>query len=79
MGIDEYAMTQHLDVTYLKPAPKGMLRAEGRLISRGRSSAVLEADVFNESGEKVAHAHTIHVIRKRPGGYAGKNPDDKGK
>ena len=68
---DEYAMTQHLAVSYLRPAPKGLLRAEGRLISRGRNSAVLEADVFNESGEIVAHAHTIHSIRKREGGMAG--------
>jgi acyl-CoA thioesterase len=66
---DEYAMTQHLDVNYLRPSGKGILRAEGRLISRGKSSAVLEADIFNESGEKVAHAHTIHSIRRRPGGF----------
>jgi uncharacterized protein (TIGR00369 family) len=75
---DEYAMTQHLDVSYLKPATKGILRAEGRLISRGKNTAVLEADIFNESGEKVAHAHTIHSIRKRPGGYTYKDsPDSK--
>ena len=30
---DEYAMTQHLDVSYLKPAAKGLLRAEGRILS----------------------------------------------
>ena len=66
---DEYAMTQHLDVSYLKPSTKGLLRAEGRLISRGRSSAVLEADIFSEAGERVAHAHTIHSIRRRPGGF----------
>jgi uncharacterized protein (TIGR00369 family) len=66
---DEYAVTQHLDVSYLKPSTKGILHAEGRVLSRGKNSAVLEADVFNESGEKVAHAHTIHSIRKRPGGF----------
>lgn len=69
---DEYAMTQHLDVSYLKPSGIGTLRAEGRLISRGRSSAVLEADIFNQEGVKVAHAHTIHSIRRRPGGF---NPE----
>jgi uncharacterized protein (TIGR00369 family) len=80
---DEFAMTQHLDVSYLKPSTKGILRAEGRLISRGRSSAVLEADIFNESGEKVAHAHTIHSIRRRPGGFIPEDSkvitDNKGK
>jgi uncharacterized protein (TIGR00369 family) len=73
---NEYAMTQHLDVSYLKPSAKGMLRAEGRLLSRGRNSAVLEADIFNESGERVAHAHTIHSIRKRPGGYIQEGSQD---
>jgi acyl-CoA thioesterase len=69
LAADEYAVTQHLAVSYLRPAGTGLLRAEGRLVSRGRSSAVLEADVFNEQGELVAHAHTIHSIRKRPGGF----------
>ncbi len=66
---DEYAMTQHLDVSYLRPSSRGLLRAEGRVISRGRNSAVLEADVYSESGERIAHAHTIHSIRSRPGGF----------
>jgi uncharacterized protein (TIGR00369 family) len=73
---NEYAMTQHLDVSYLKPSTKGILRAEGRLLSRGKNSAVLEADIFNESGEKVAHAHTIHSIRRRPGGYVPEDSKD---
>jgi uncharacterized protein (TIGR00369 family) len=73
---NEYAMTQHLDVSYLKPSTKGILRAEGRLLSRGKNSAVLEADIFNESGEKVAHAHTIHSIRRRPGGYIPEDAKD---
>lgn len=68
---DEYAVTQHLAVSYLRPAAKGLLRAEGRLISRGRNSAVLEADVFDEAGQVVAHAHTIHSIRRRTGGMPG--------
>ena len=36
----------------------------GRIIHRGKTSAVLEADIFNESGELVAHAQTTHAIRK---------------
>ncbi len=75
---DEYAMTQHLDVSYLRPAGIGLLRAEGRLISRGRNSAVLEADVFDGQGELVAHAHSIHSIRRRPGGFHAKGgPEGK--
>jgi uncharacterized membrane protein affecting hemolysin expression len=37
---------------------------KGNVIRRGRNSAVLEADIFDESGRKVAHAHSIHIIRQ---------------
>ena len=62
---DEYTLTQHLTISYLKPVGIGLLRAEGRVLKRGKHSAVLEADVYDESGDKVAHAHTIHSIMKR--------------
>ncbi|MGC9325982.1 MAG: PaaI family thioesterase [Desulfomonilia bacterium] len=64
LGEDEFVMTQQLSVQYLKPARKGLIRAEGRVLRRGRNSAALEADIYDEDGQIVAHAHTIHSIRK---------------
>jgi len=61
---DEFIVTQNLNINYLLPVSKGMLTARGNVIRRGRNSAVLEADIYDESGSKVAHAHSIHIIRQ---------------
>ncbi|MBN2516886.1 MAG: PaaI family thioesterase [Deltaproteobacteria bacterium] len=61
---NEFVMTQNLNINYLLPVAKGMLTAKGNVIRRGRNSAVLEADIFDESGRKIAHAHSIHIIRQ---------------
>jgi uncharacterized protein (TIGR00369 family) len=63
----EFAVTQNLIVNYLKPVLQGMLTAKGKIIHRGKTSAVLEADIFNEAGELVAHAQTTHAIRSATG------------
>ncbi len=60
----EYIATQNLIVNYLRPVKKGLLTGKGWIVHRGRHSALLEADIFNEAGEKVAHAQTTHVIRR---------------
>ncbi|OHD69607.1 MAG: hypothetical protein A2W19_00960 [Spirochaetes bacterium RBG_16_49_21] len=60
----EYTVTQNLYVTYTRPVPPGILTTRGRIIHRGKTTALLEADIFNESGELVAHALTNHAIRK---------------
>jgi acyl-CoA thioesterase len=61
----EFAVTQNLIVNYLKPAPIGVMTAKGWIVHRGKTAAVLEADLFSESGDLVAHAQTTHAIRKR--------------
>jgi acyl-CoA thioesterase len=61
----EFAVTQNLIVNYLKPAPIGVMTARGWIVHRGKTTAVLEADLFSESGDLVAHAQTTHAIRKR--------------
>ena len=60
----EFAVTQNLAVNYFRPVKKGTLTAKGWIVNRGRTSAVLEAHIFNEAGDLVAHAHTTHAIRK---------------
>ncbi|HOD97588.1 MAG TPA: PaaI family thioesterase [Syntrophales bacterium] len=60
---NETFATQSLEVYYLAQVEGGMLKAKGWVVHKGRHSAVLEADIFDEAGRKVAHAHTVHVIR----------------
>ena len=59
----EFAVTQNLFVNYFRPVKKGTLTARGKIVNRGKSSAVLEAEIINEAGELVARAQTTHAIR----------------
>ncbi|MEW6077971.1 MAG: PaaI family thioesterase [Thermodesulfobacteriota bacterium] len=59
----EFAVTQNLFVNYFRPVKKGTLTARGKIVNRGKTSAVLEAEIFNEAGELVARAQTTHAIR----------------
>ena len=45
-----------LKINFLKPIWKGKLRAEGRVIKRGRTVGLVESDVFDEKGSLVARA-----------------------
>lgn len=60
---NESIATQSLNVYYIMPVEEGILKAIGWVVHRGRHTAILEADIFDEAGRKVAHAHTVHVIR----------------
>lgn len=62
---DEFAVTQTCIVNYFRPAQMGRLSSKGWVVFRGKTSAVMEGDIFNESGDLVAHAQTTHAIRKR--------------
>lgn len=53
-------------MNYILPVEEGILQAKGRVVHRGRNTAILEADILDEAGRKVAHAHTVHVIRALP-------------
>jgi len=67
IGDKEFMATQNLDVNYIAPAAKGILKARGWVVHRGRFTAILEADIFDGSGTLIAHAHTVHAIRKAGG------------
>lgn len=61
---DEFVVTENMIVNYFHPVKRGVLTGQGWLVNRSGRRAVLEADIFNESGQKVAHAQTTHVIIK---------------
>lgn len=50
-----YASTADLTIHFLRPAVKGKLRAEGRVIRQGRRLVVGEGTVYNAEGKAVAH------------------------
>jgi uncharacterized protein (TIGR00369 family) len=63
---NESIATQSLNVNYILPVEEGILKARGWVVHRGRHTAILEADIFDNAGRKIAHAHTIHVIWALP-------------
>ncbi|MGH9363290.1 MAG: PaaI family thioesterase [Thermoanaerobaculia bacterium] len=46
--------TVALAASYFRPVREGLLRAEGRIVHRGRSLAHLEAEITDEAGRPVA-------------------------
>jgi acyl-coenzyme A thioesterase PaaI-like protein len=43
----------------------GIIRIEGRLINRGRTTGFVEADFFQENGKLTARASAAKAIRAR--------------
>ena len=48
--------TIELKINFLKPIWTGKLRAEGRVVKRGRTVGLVESDVFDIKGSLVARA-----------------------
>ena len=56
--------TLELKINFLKPVWNAHLRAEGRVIRRGRTVGLVECDVRDEKGDLVAHAtSTLMTLR----------------
>ncbi|MCI0434842.1 MAG: PaaI family thioesterase [Gemmatimonadetes bacterium] len=56
--------TLELKINYLKPVWRARLRAEGKVVKRGRDIALVACDVLDEKGTLVAHATcTCMVLR----------------
>jgi uncharacterized protein (TIGR00369 family) len=56
LGEGESFTTLELKINFLKPVWKARLRAEGRLVKRGKTVGLVECDVVDESGSLVARA-----------------------
>ena len=45
------------------PMQSGVIRIEGRLINRGRTTGFVEADFFQENGKLAARGSAVKAIR----------------
>jgi acyl-CoA thioesterase len=70
LPLDTRFTTIEAKINYLAPARGGELLAEGTIVQRGRSIAVLEASIYNiDAGEQrlIARAlGTFHISSSRP-------------
>lgn len=51
-----YAPTIDFNVSFLKPANPGSFVAKGRVVSRGKTIAFTEAELYDDAGDLVARA-----------------------
>ncbi len=60
------AVTSQLNIHYLAPGVGDQLHCKATLIHKGRSTVVLEADVFRSDGKKIAHSSgSFFVVKKQ--------------
>lgn len=56
LGDEESFTTLELKINFLKPIWNARLRAEGRVVKRGKTVGLVECDVTDETGSLVARA-----------------------
>jgi uncharacterized protein (TIGR00369 family) len=59
----EWFTTTELQTRILRPVPHGTIHIEGRLVSRGRTTGLVEADWHDEKGRLLARITAAKAIR----------------
>lgn len=77
----EAFLTANLSVDFLRATRPGLLRAEGRVVSRTKRAVFCAADLYDEDGRHTASARCTQVIlpSEGPAGrpWHGKDPADE--
>ncbi|GAK00559.1 PaaI family thioesterase [Geomicrobium sp. JCM 19055] len=60
------AITAEMNINYFRPAMKGTLRAEGKVLNKGNTIAVGTANIYEEDGKIVATGRATYVVKKMP-------------
>jgi uncharacterized protein (TIGR00369 family) len=59
----EWFTTMELQTRILRPVPNGLITIEGRLVSRGKTTALVEADWRDDKGRHLARITAAKAIR----------------
>jgi len=54
--------TLELKINFLKPVWAAKLRAEGRVVKRGKTVGLVECDILDEEGQLVARVSTTQMV-----------------
>jgi uncharacterized protein (TIGR00369 family) len=64
LAVDESFTTMTLSINFFRPVWQALLRAEARVINRGKNVGYVECDVIDQDGKQVAKARsTCFVLR----------------
>ena len=61
----EWFTTTELQTRIFRPVPNGLIKIEGRLVSRGRTTGFVEADWRDEKGRHLVRVSAAKAIRTR--------------
>lgn len=61
---DELFTTVEIKLNFLKPIWEGKLRAESKIIKKGKSTGLVECHVYDKKGSLVAHSTSTCMILK---------------
>jgi uncharacterized protein (TIGR00369 family) len=62
LGLGESFTTVELKINYLRPVREARLRAEGRVVQRGRTIGYVECEVIDENGKLVAKSNSTCLV-----------------
>jgi uncharacterized protein (TIGR00369 family) len=64
LAADESLPTMALSISFFRPVWQGLLRADARVVNRGKNVGYVECDVTDQDGRRVAKANcTCFVLR----------------
>jgi uncharacterized protein (TIGR00369 family) len=64
---DESFTTMGLSINFFRPVWQTRLRAEARVVNRGKNVGYIECDVTDQEGKQVARAHSTCVVLRGEG------------
>jgi uncharacterized protein (TIGR00369 family) len=62
LASDESFTTMDLSINFFRPVWQTLLRAEARVVNRGKNVGYVECDVTDENGKQVAKARSTCVV-----------------
>lgn len=62
LAVGESFTTVELKINYLRPVREATLRAEGRVVQRGRTIGYVECEVTDENGKVVAKSNSTCLV-----------------
>ncbi|MBT2658451.1 PaaI family thioesterase [Bacillus sp. ISL-18] len=65
LDANDYSVTAEMNINYFRPAIKGKIFAEGKLINKGKNLIVGVGDIKDEEGRLLATGRATYAVKKR--------------
>ncbi|WP_209123552.1 PaaI family thioesterase [Alkalihalobacillus sp. BA299] len=67
LNTNEYSVTAEMNINYFRPAIKGKIIAEGKVLNRGKLLIVGVADIKDEEGRLLATGRATFAVKRKNG------------